>query len=111
MDLSPAPHSRSLWADLDALVLEEVDALRAGPNRPAEAPAFASEDDFVARVSAFLRGHGDPEALVERLCTDLGLFKPPRDASPATCEEPPSTAPDQTESAPPPPESSGEPAA
>jgi len=73
MYASPAPRSRSVWADLDALVLEEVNALRTEPEAPAEtaAPDFASEEDFVSRVAAYLRGHEDREALLARLSGQL----------------------------------------
>lgn len=89
MDVPQTSRSRSLWADLDALVLEEVDALRAGPHRPAEAPDFASEEAFLARASLYLRGHPDPEALVERLRIALAPDAPAGDAPPAAGDEPP----------------------
>ena len=80
MDAPTPPRSRSVWADLDALVLEEVDALRAGPDLPIETPGFASEEDFAARAAAYLRGHEQPEAVIGRLRIDLGLSEPPEEA-------------------------------
>ena len=68
----PMP-SRSLWADLDALVLEEVDALDAPPRDGIEPPAFASEDDFLAQAVGYLRLRDDPLRLIAALSAELGL--------------------------------------
>lgn len=68
----PMP-SRSLWADLDALVLEEVDALDAPPRDGIEPPAFASEDDFLAQAVGYLRLRDDPSRLIAALSAELGL--------------------------------------
>lgn len=68
----PMP-SRSLWADLDALVLEEVNALDAPPREGIEPPAFASEDDFLAQAVAYLRLRDDPLRVLEALSAELGL--------------------------------------
>lgn len=100
MDVPQALHSRSVWADLDALVLEEVEALRAGRHHPAEAPPFASEEEFFARVSLYLRGHPNPESLVERLCAELAPLTPVEGAPEAANEPPPAPAPEQVDSAP-----------
>ena len=65
-------HGHSVWADLDALVLEEVDAL-AEPKEVAEPQKFGSEDEFVADAVHYLRQRTDPEQLIERLRQELGL--------------------------------------
>jgi hypothetical protein len=98
MYASPAPRSRSVWADLDALVLEEVNALRTDPPAAAEAPAFASEEDFVACVAAYLRGHDGREALLERVSALLVPDEPARDADPG--EESAGAPPDEPDPAP-----------
>jgi hypothetical protein len=85
-----ASSARSVWADLDALVLEEVNALQAAPEAGPEAPDFASAEDFSARAAAFLRGHPDPESLVEALCAELGLFRLPEEKRP---DPPPEAGP------------------
>ena len=64
-----AASRRSLWAGLDALVLEEIEALRTSPpplRRPPSAPApdFASDEEFLVRTLRYLAGHPDPAALV-----------------------------------------------
>lgn len=92
MDESISPPPRSVWADLDALVLEEMNALRQGPDLPPQPPPFASDADFSARVGAYLRGHDDPQGLIERLGADLDLFKRPAD--------PPAPAPPENGEAP-----------
>ncbi len=74
-----ATSARSVWADLDALVLEEVNALDPARELAPEPPDFASDEDFSGRAAAFLRGHPDPESLVEALCAELGLFRLPED--------------------------------
>jgi hypothetical protein len=99
MDVPQAMQTQSIWADLDALVLEEMEALRAGPDRPDEAPGIGSDDDFIFRASAHLRRHPDPEALVQRLCVELGLFQPPGEAPPAGEASPP-TPPESGDRAP-----------
>ena len=88
MDAPTPPRSRSAWADLDALVLEEVDALRAGPNLPVETPGFASEEGFIARAAAYLRGRDDPEAVIGRLRLDLGLSGPAEQAPASPVPDP-----------------------
>lgn len=70
--LRPMP-SRSLWADLDALVLEEVNALDAASHDSIERPAFASEDDFLALAVGYLRLRDDPLRVIEALSAELGL--------------------------------------
>lgn len=65
--------ARSVWADLDALVLEEVNALNAAPAAGLEPPAFRSEEDFVARATAYLRQRDDPLRVIEDLTRELGL--------------------------------------
>ena len=80
MDEPISPPPRSAWADLDALVIEETEALRQGPERPPEPPPFASDDDFSARAGAWLRGHADPQGLLERLAADLDLLRRPADS-------------------------------
>ena len=81
-----ATRPTSIWADLDALVLEEVEALRADPPRLAEALAFGSEEEFMVRASAFLAGHDDREQIIERLRVRLGL-SPGQDAVPPEAQE------------------------
>ena len=66
-------HGHSVWADLDALVLEEVDAL-AEPKEVAEPQRFGSEDEFVADAVHYLRQRPDPEQVIERLRQELGLL-------------------------------------
>jgi hypothetical protein len=89
-----AASRRSLWAGLDALVLEEIEALRTSPpplRRPAPvaAPDFASEEEFLMRTLRYLAGHPDPAALVASLSAG---FPPAPDPEPkgsaATGEEP-----------------------
>lgn len=65
--------SHSVWADLDALVLEEVNALKSAPVSRSEPSAFASEDDFISKATAYLRQHEDPLRLIADLTRDLGL--------------------------------------
>lgn len=65
--------SHSVWADLDALVLEEVNALDAVSVSRPEPPVFASEDDFISKATAYLRQHDDPLRLIDDLTRDLGL--------------------------------------
>jgi len=68
-----ATHARSVWADLDAIVLQEVKALHAASPRPAETP-FGSDDEFMDRAAAYLEGRGDEaHLLMERLRGLLGL--------------------------------------
>ncbi|HEY0413255.1 MAG TPA: hypothetical protein VGD66_08935 [Allosphingosinicella sp.] len=74
------PHNRpprTAWRDLDALVLEEVEALsRPSPTLEIVAPPFACDEDFLARSSAYFAGHDNPEALLERLCILPVLLRP-----------------------------------
>lgn len=72
--------SRSVWANLDAIVLEEVKALRPGAPRAAEAPPpeeeapFRSDEEFMHRATAYLGGRGDEAyRLMERVRDMLGL--------------------------------------
>lgn len=65
--------ARSVWADLDALVLEEVNALNAAPAAAPELSAFSSEEDFVAQATAYLRQRDDPLRVIEDLTRELGL--------------------------------------
>ena len=63
---------RSVRAGLDALVLEEIEALGASlpPLRhPAPAPVriFASDEEFLLAALRYLAAHADPGALVARL--------------------------------------------
>jgi hypothetical protein len=64
--------SHSIWADLDALVLEEVRALGGRPERASRSP-FVSEDAFVAAAVDYLRDRDDPMRLIDQLCAELGL--------------------------------------
>ena len=72
-----APLSRSAWADLDALVLEEVEALdaeaRIAPGRPR---GFDSDDDFLVRALTYLADHDDPIGLIARLRDGFGPLAP-----------------------------------
>ena len=75
-----ASRSRSVWANLDAIVLEEVKALRPAAPRAAEAPAlegeapFRSDEEFMHRATAYLGSRGDEAyRLMERLRDMLGL--------------------------------------
>ena len=77
MHAQTATSRYSAWADLDAIVLQEVDALSNRPAGPPVAADFASDEEFVDRVSAYLRDHEEAEALVERLSSELGLFRRP----------------------------------
>lgn len=65
--------ARSVWADLDALVLEEVNALNAAPAAAPKPAAFSSEEDFVAQATAYLRQRDDPLRVIEDLTRELGL--------------------------------------
>jgi len=67
-----APHSRSVWADLDAIVLQEVKALRSPPQRQTEVP-FRSDEEFMDRAMAYLESRGEEaHLLVDRLRGMLG---------------------------------------
>jgi hypothetical protein len=69
-----AHRSRSVWANLDAIVLQEVDALRptAAP-RTAE-PPFRSDEEFMDRATAYLGGRGEEaHRLVDHLRDMLSL--------------------------------------
>jgi hypothetical protein len=68
-----AHRSRSVWANLDAIVLQEVDALR--PTAPPTAePAFRSDEEFMDRATAYLGGRGEEaHRLVDRLRGMLSL--------------------------------------
>jgi hypothetical protein len=66
MALSPSD-----WANLDALVLEEVDALDATETPPRQIPLFNSEDDFLTKATAYLRQRQDPQQLIEALAAGL----------------------------------------
>ncbi|RUW43492.1 MULTISPECIES: hypothetical protein [unclassified Mesorhizobium] len=80
-----APHARSVWADLDAIVLQEVKALRSVPPRPAE-PQFGSDEEFMDRATAYLEGRGEEaHLLVDRLRDMLG---PAADADMAATDVP-----------------------
>ncbi|MEA3066367.1 MAG: hypothetical protein QOJ27_2828 [Sphingomonadales bacterium] len=80
------PPRRTAWEDLEALVLEEVEALsRPSPAVEIVAPPFACDEDFLARASAYFAGHDDPEGLLERLCSLPGLLCP--EASPESKPE------------------------
>ena len=70
-----APLPRSVWADLDALVLEEFDAIQAELAPPRPRREFDSDEDFVIRAIAYLVGHADPAALMERIAS--GFPSPP----------------------------------
>jgi hypothetical protein len=93
--------SHSVWADLDALVLEEVNALGAVPAGRPEPPAFASEDDFISKATAYLRQHDDPLRLIDDLAHDLSLsmsenLEMPDEPTPETPEAPEAPLPPQT---------------
>ncbi|RRI06431.1 hypothetical protein EH240_03940 [Mesorhizobium tamadayense] len=75
-----ASRSRSAWANLDAIVLEEVRALRPPAPRAAEAAAaeaeapFSSDEEFMHRATAYLGGRGEEAFwLMERLRNMLGI--------------------------------------
>ena len=75
-----ASRSRSLWSNLDAIVLEEVRALRPSAPRAADAPAaeaeapFGSDEEFMHRATSYLAGRGEEASrLMERLRDMLGL--------------------------------------
>ncbi|SFO57506.1 hypothetical protein SAMN03159463_02323 [Mesorhizobium sp. NFR06] len=75
-----ASHSRSVWANLDAIVIEEVEALHRATPRGAEAPTpeeevpFRSDDEFMRRATAYLGGRGgEAYRLIEHLRDVLGL--------------------------------------
>lgn len=69
--------SHAAWADLDALVLEEVNALDAVEAPPPEVLAFSSEDEFLAQAIAYLRQREDPLRLIAALTGELGLAAAP----------------------------------
>jgi hypothetical protein len=69
------PLPRTAWDDLDALVLEEVEALSGPSAVEILGPSFACDEDFLARASAYFAGHDDPEGLLERLCGLPGLLR------------------------------------
>jgi hypothetical protein len=91
------PHS--VLADLDALVLEEVKALRADPSPRSEAPPCGSDEEFMARASAYLKDHDDPERVIERLRSELGLSSVQHAPHLGVKEEPASTSPENPTSA------------
>lgn len=78
------PPRRSAWDDLDALVLEEVEAAsRASPATPAP---LDCDEDFLARASAHFAAHEEPEALLERLCRLPGLLRRQEPEAPTAAE-------------------------
>lgn len=92
MNATAAVSRRSPWAGLDALVLEEIEALRAPPPRrepPAPAPArgFSSDEDFLMSALRYLAGHPDPAALVARLSAGFQLAATTEPEGPAAPEE------------------------
>ena len=100
MHMQIAAGRYSAWADLDAIVRQEVDALSSGAE---EVPAaeFASDEDFIAQAVAYLREHEDAQSLLERLRNELtpSPIAEPVDL-PAETPEPQAAA--QEEDAPPP---------
>jgi len=66
-------HNHSVWADLEALVLEEVDALAQPPSAVPKQVRFGSEDEFVAEAAHYLRQRPDPGHLIDQLCAELGI--------------------------------------
>ena len=94
MHMQIAAGRYSAWADLDAIVRQEVDALSAGADEPS-ASDFASDEDFIAQALVHLREHEDAEALIERLRSELA--PPPIDEPldmPADPPEPEAAAPE-----------------
>ncbi|MGM4915044.1 hypothetical protein [Rhizobium sp. 768_B6_N1_8] len=65
--------SHAAWTDLDALVLEEVNAVAAAGARPQDVPAIYTEDEFLALAIAYLRQREDPLRLIETMTGELGL--------------------------------------
>ena len=75
MQLRRTRPRRAAWDDLDALVLEEVEAAsRTSARLGAVAPPFGSDEDFLALAAEYLAAHEDPRGLLER----LGASVPPR---------------------------------
>jgi hypothetical protein len=81
-----APHAaasrRSHWTGLDALVLEEIEALQTSAPRlrharPAPFAGFASDEEFLMGALRYLAVHPDPGALVARLAA--GFQAAPKD--------------------------------
>ena len=74
----------AVWADLDALVLEEVDALSTRYDDAPEqgATTFLSDDDFLTRAGDYLRLHAEPERLFEQLRNSLEFSPEPMGESP-----------------------------
>ena len=93
---SAAASRRSPWAGLDALVLEEIEALRTPPPLrrmpPAPAPAFASDDEFLVSALRYLAGHADPAGLVARLSAGFQLATAEPESPAASDEEAPAAA-------------------
>ncbi|HEX8224382.1 MAG TPA: hypothetical protein VF605_11260 [Allosphingosinicella sp.] len=94
---SAAASRRSPWAGLDALVLEEIEALRTPPPPlrrvpPAPAPAFASDDEFLVSALRYLAGHADPAGLVARLSAGFQLATAEPESPAASDEEAPAAA-------------------
>lgn len=83
MHMQIAAGRYSAWADLDAIVRQEVDALSSGADK-VPAAEFASDDDFIAQVVAYLREREDADSLMERLCSELA---PPPIAEPVDLPE------------------------
>lgn len=79
--------------DLDALALEEEQALRAEAAAPAPPPPgagspFASDEEFLVRAVAHLAAHPEPSALLNRLSEP---FAPQPRRAEAAHTQPPAT--------------------
>jgi hypothetical protein len=69
-----AHRSRSVRANLDAIVLQEVEALHPVAAPRTTEPPFRSDEEFIDRATAYLGGRGEgAHRLVDRLRNMLSL--------------------------------------
>lgn len=92
MNAPAAASRRSPRTDLDALVLEEIEALRRSPPPLRQAPpkpfgGFASDEEFLVCAMRYLAVHSDPGALLARLSSRFHVAAEPKPAGPATTDE------------------------
>jgi hypothetical protein len=103
MNVRQIPSRHSTWDDLDALVVEEMEALAGPPPIPALPVPFLDDEKFLAAALSYLDGHADRDRLLAVLA---GEPLPPPSVAPSDgpmSGEPASQMPD-----PPPDKESGQ---